>query len=100
MINPVGYLEMLWLIQNCSLVITDSGGVQKEAYFFEKRCLTIRNETEWTELLKNNNNILVGYEVNKILLEFNTKKRFKSCGKLFGSGNTSELIINELIKST
>ena len=74
MINPVGYLEMLWLIQNCSLVITDSGGVQKEAYFFEKRCLTIRNETEWIELLKNNNNILVGYDVNKILLEYNTKK--------------------------
>mgnify|MGYP001483494585 CR=1 FL=1 len=71
----------------------------KEAYFFEKRCLTIRNETEWTELLKNNNNILVGYELSKILLEFNTPRSFKSSGKLFGSGNTSELIINELIKT-
>ena len=40
MINPVGYLEMIWLIQNCSLVVTDSGGLQKEAYFFEKCCLT------------------------------------------------------------
>ena len=51
-INPLGYLEMLWLIQNCSLVITDSGGLQKEAYFFEKCCLTIRNETEWVELIR------------------------------------------------
>ena len=98
MINPVGYLEMLWLIQNCSLVVTDSGGLQKEAYFFEKRCLTLRNETEWTELLTYNNNILVGCDLNKILLEFNKKSSFKSAGKLFGYGNTSDLIINELIK--
>tara|TARA_B100001057_G_scaffold500409_2_gene615320 strand:+ start:2704 stop:3780 length:1077 start_codon:yes stop_codon:yes gene_type:complete len=99
MINPVGYLEMLWLTQSCNLVITDSGGLQKEAYFFEKRCLTTRNETEWVELLINNNNILVGYESNKILLEFNTPRSFKSSGNLFGGGNTSELIITELIKT-
>ena len=43
MIDLVGYLQMLWLIKNCSIVITDSGGLQKEAYF-EKRCLTIRAE--------------------------------------------------------
>ena len=52
MINPVGYLEMIWLIQNCSLVITDSGGLQKEAYFFDKCCLTTRTETEWVELVE------------------------------------------------
>ena len=100
MINPVGYLEMLWLIQNCCLVITDSGGLQKEAYFFEKCCLTTRAETEWVELLESGNNILVAYDVNKILSEFNTLKKFKSSGKLYGDGNTSMLIINALIAAT
>ena len=100
MINPVGYLEMLWLIQNCSLIITDSGGLQKEAYFFEKCCLTTRAETEWVELLESGNNILVAYESNKILSEFNTPKKFKSSGKLYGDGNTSMLIINALIAAT
>ncbi|MEA3383322.1 MAG: UDP-N-acetylglucosamine 2-epimerase (non-hydrolyzing), partial [Campylobacterota bacterium] len=47
LIDPVGYLEMVWLIDNCSLVMTDSGGLQKEAYFFNKQCITLRDETEW-----------------------------------------------------
>ena len=98
MINPVGYLEMIWLIQNCSLVITDSGGLQKEAYFFEKCCLTTRTETEWTELLDSGNNVLVAYEVNKILSEVNAPRKFNPSGKLFGDGNTSELIIKALLE--
>ena len=99
-INPLGYFEMLWLIQNCSLVITDSGGLQKEAYFFEKICLTTRTETEWGELVESGNNILVGYDTNKILSEFNTKKKFVDSGRLFGDSNTSKLILNELITAT
>ncbi len=43
-IEPIGYLEMVWFINNCSLVMTDSGGLQKEAYFFEKPCITLRDE--------------------------------------------------------
>ena len=97
MINPVGYLEMIWLIQNCSLVITDSGGLQKEAYFFEKRCLTTRTETEWVELVESGNNVLVAYEVNKILSEVNAPRKFNPSGKFYGDGNTSELIIKALI---
>ena len=91
---------MLWLINNCSLVITDSGGLQKEAYFFEKRCLTPRTETEWMELVDSGNNVLVAYDVNKVLSEFNTPKKFKSSGKLYGEGNTTELIINALIEAS
>ena len=100
MINPVGYLEMLWLINNCSLVITDSGGLQKEAYFFEKCCLTTRTETEWMELVDSGNNVLVAYDVNKILSEFKMPKKFKSSGKLYGDGSTSELIINAIISTS
>ena len=55
---PVGYLEMLWAIQQCTIVITDSGGLQKEAYFLGKHCITLRNETEWVELVDIGANVL------------------------------------------
>ena len=55
---PVGYLEMLWAIQQCAIVITDSGGLQKEAYFLGKHCITLRNETEWVELVDIGANVL------------------------------------------
>lgn len=48
---PVGYLQMLWLLQKCQIVLTDSGGLQKEAYFSEKPCVTLRDQTEWVELI-------------------------------------------------
>jgi len=99
-IRPVGYLEMIWLIQNCSLVITDSGGLQKEAYFFKKCCLTTRTETEWKELVDSGNNILVNQDVNRIISEFNKSPKFKPFGNIYGDGNTSELIINAIIESS
>ena len=96
-ISPVSYLEMLWLIQNSKLVITDSGGLQKEAFFFKKISLIAREETEWVELLQSSNSKLVGYDKNKILSEYYNSKDFKSCPKLFGDGKTAELIINSII---
>ena len=99
-IDPVGYLEMIWLISNCSLVMTDSGGLQKEAYFFGKPCLTLRDETEWVELIDIGANILVGHDKDKILetyknyLEFNVDNLLLN---LYGKGNASEKIIQELI---
>ncbi len=66
LIEPVGYLEMVWLIDHCDLVITDSGGLQKEAFFFKKACVTLRDETEWVELVDNGFNVLVGADKEKI----------------------------------
>ena len=99
-IEPIGYLEMVWLIDNCSLVMTDSGGLQKEAYFFAKPCITLRDETEWIELVENNYNVLVGASKNKIIYAFNNISDIDrdSYLDLYGSGNASEKIIKELLK--
>ena len=94
---PVSYLEMLWLIDNSKIVLTDSGGLQKEAFFFKKVCLIAREETEWIKLLESSNCILVGYDTNKIISEFNKTENFKPVPNLFGDGNTSEQIINSII---
>ena len=96
-IPPVSYLEMLWLIDNSKVVLTDSGGVQKEAFFFKKVCLIAREETEWTELLKSGNSILIGYDTNKIIAEYNKTGNFNPTPNLFGDGNSSEQILNSII---
>lgn len=66
-INPVGYFEMLYLINNSLLVMTDSGGLQKESYFLEKKCVTLRHETEWVELVDCKCNILAGTNKENIV---------------------------------
>ena len=100
LIEPVGYLEMVWLIENCNLVMTDSGGLQKEAYFFEKQCITLRDETEWVELVKCGANILVGADKNKILESYTNDSKFNienSKLDLYGGGKASAKIIKELL---
>ncbi len=99
-IDPIGYLEMVWFIDNCSLVMTDSGGLQKEAYFFEKQCITLRDETEWVELVECGVNTLVGADKEKILESFHNNSKFdvtNSSLDLYGGGRASENIIRELI---
>lgn len=66
-LDPVSYFEMIWLLQNCKLVLTDSGGLQKEAFFFKKHCMTLRDQTEWVELVDAGVNTLVDVEKSKIL---------------------------------
>lgn len=70
MIPPATYFDMLQLLDHCAMVITDSGGLQKEAYFSEKPCLTVRYETEWTELVDRGYNKLVGTDTDWILNNF------------------------------
>ena len=98
-IEPVGYLNMIWLIKNCKLVMTDSGGLQKEAYFFNKYCITLRDETEWIELVENGYNILAGTDeknILKIFEEFRDKFFIKKIN-LYGGGNSARHIIENLI---
>jgi len=100
-IDPVGYLEMVWLIDNCELVMTDSGGLQKEAYFFEKPCITLRDETEWVELVEMGANVLVGTDKDKIIDAYHSSSSFilhPSSSSLYGGGKASENIIKTLLE--
>jgi UDP-GlcNAc3NAcA epimerase len=98
-VEPVGYLEMIWLESNCSIVCTDSGGVQKEAYFFQKPCLTLRDETEWIELVNSGWNTLVGCNEDAIIDGIKDFKPPIDNLNLYGDGNSSKLILDELINA-
>lgn len=99
LIDPVGYLNMIWLIKKSRLIMTDSGGLQKEAFFFDKYCITLRDETEWLELVTNNFNVLAGCDENKILELFDQLKErvFSNKINLYGGGNAAKIIIDNLI---
>lgn len=97
-VDPVGYLEMLWLLSRCRLVLTDSGGVQKEAFFFRKPCVTMREQTEWVELVDCGVNQLAGSDYDKILgcVEKALALEVNDDLALYGGGEASERIANYL----
>ncbi len=97
-IDPVGYLQMVWLLKNASLVMTDSGGLQKEAFFFKKPCITLRDETEWVELVENGFNKIVGANGEKIKEAYKEMKNKKLdfSKDLYGGGEASKKIVKEL----
>ena len=99
-IKPVGYFDMIKLIKNSRLIITDSGGLQKEAYFFNKFCITTRDETEWIELVKDGYNKVVGADSTKIIesVKFFDSIKFNKVNELYGGGNASINIVNKMIK--
>lgn len=98
-ISPVGYLEMVWLLSNCRFVLTDSGGLQKEAYFFSKPCVTMRDETEWVELVENGFNKLAGADYETIIAlakEANENTNLDFTIRLYGNGDAGKIIIENL----
>jgi len=97
-IEPIGYIEMLKLIKNCNLIMTDSGGLQKEAYFFQKYCITLREETEWVELVNCGYNFIVGTDGSKILKAFinQDSNSLSFCNNLYGNGSAANAILKQL----
>lgn len=97
--KPVSYLDMLILESNAKLIMTDSGGVQKEAYFFKVLCVTLRDETEWVETVENGWNVLVGVDKGKIL-EFTLDNSLPLTShvsqNIFGDGKTAKRIVEVL----
>ncbi|WP_242927108.1 non-hydrolyzing UDP-N-acetylglucosamine 2-epimerase [Pontibacter vulgaris] len=98
-IEPVGYLDMIQLITGAKLIMTDSGGLQKEAFFFKKNCVTLRDETEWVELVDNGMNILAGSDKHKIVSSAQKLLNHTSDFSLdlYGGGKASELIAQEIL---
>ncbi|MBN2894205.1 MAG: UDP-N-acetylglucosamine 2-epimerase (non-hydrolyzing) [Bacteroidales bacterium] len=92
LISPLSYFEMLILLQNANKIFTDSGGLQKEAYWANKDCITIREETEWIETLENDFNILTGNNSDRIIDAY-YKKNIKQRTNLYGDGKASEKIV-------
>lgn len=97
-LEPVGYFDMLTLLDNCKAVFTDSGGLQKEAYFFHKPCITLRDETEWVELVEHGFNRVVGAEREKII---EAGKGIATEGNdytlaLYGYGDTGDKVVQLL----
>ncbi len=96
-VSPVGYLEMLYLLEHAQFVITDSGGLQKEAYFFGKYCITLRDSTEWIELVEHGINTLIDFD-RDIYTQIKevARKEVKMKDGLYGKGNTAGIIVKEI----
>ncbi len=100
LIEPIGYLDMIMLQKNAKIIATDSGGMQKEAYFHQVPCITLRDETEWVETVSNGSNILTGANEKKIVKSLNTTYRTKFIDDEilpYGKGKAVEKIIKKLL---
>lgn len=92
-IEPVGFIAMLQLERNSRCVVTDSGGVQKEAFFFRKPCVTLRDETEWTELVESGWNRLVGCDPERITRALRDCVVPSEWPRLYGDGDAGRKIV-------
>lgn len=98
LIEPVGYLDMVMLEKHAAKIVTDSGGVQKEAYFLHKPCITLRDETEWVETVKAGWNVICGADRQKIMDAIQNFNPAGVPGKFFGEGNASKLMLEYIQK--
>lgn len=92
-IKPVGYLDMLMLERNANKILTDSGGVQKEAYIFKVPCITLRDTTEWVETVEDEWNVLAGSDKEKVIEMANDFEPEGEQRNIFGEWDASEKII-------
>lgn len=90
--SPFSYFEMLYALKYCNKVLTDSGGLQKEAYWMRKPCITLRSETEWVETLHHNWNMLAGSDTLQIKEALQTNVDPTTWVELYGDGNASKHI--------
>lgn len=97
LIEPLGYIDFVKLMQNANKIITDSGGVQKESYLLRVPCITIRENTEWDETVKIGWNVLVGTDTQRIVEAARSWWPATSIEPIFGNGDASEIIKHYLI---
>lgn len=98
-VDPLSYFEMLGHLERCSFVFTDSGGLQKEAFYAGKRCITARTETEWTELVDAGANRLVNHDAGSIREAFEWARRPFDIGEQpYGDGRACEMIVDVLAR--
>lgn len=105
LIRPVGFFDFIKLMGHANCVITDSGGIQKETIILKTPCVTIRENTEWVETLTSDANVLVGTDKEKIITEVSRRSTdefhqyMQQVENPYGTGETSTVILNEILKS-
>lgn len=101
LIAPVSFLDMIALESNCKMVITDSGGVQKESFFFNKPCIILRPETEWKEILEVGAAVIADADEEKIISSYNnfTKNELEEYPSIFGDGKAAEFICKTMLEN-
>ncbi len=99
-IPPAGFLDIIALEKNARMVITDSGGLQKEAFFFEKPCVILREQTEWVEIVENGNAILAGSNFDKIVSAFDEliDKDDFTFPQFYGDGQAANFICSKIVE--
>lgn len=100
-IEPVGFLDVIALEKNATMIVTDSGGLQKEAFFFQKPCIILRPQTEWVEIVENGNALLVGASKSKIEEAYRllSTKNDYTYPSFYGDGAAAEFICDKIINA-
>jgi len=99
-IPPAGFIDIIALEKNARIVITDSGGLQKESFFFQKPCIILREQTEWVEIVENGNALLVGSNYEKIVQAFETliNKTNFTFPSFYGDGSAASFICKKILE--